>query len=270
MEVSKAIGSARAEDVLALLTAVATEAGRIALGYFRRDHKVWTKHGDSPVTEADLEVDHYLKRELLAAMPDAGWISEETEDSPDRHDRDIVFVVDPIDGTRGFIKGDPNWCISIALVDGEGPAAAVLNCPAIPRIFTATRGHGARLDDRPIATDGPAEVKTLAGSHGINRAIRKAFPEEYVVSPFLPSLAYRLALVATGEIDGAFARTGSHEWDIAAADLILRESGCRLVTASGEPPSYNTRTRRMPSLIAAHSSVLNDVSDIAERGGFLQ
>lgn len=252
-----------------LLRDAALEAGKIALGYFRSDNRAWTKHGDSPVSEADIEVDQFLRRELLAARPDTGWLSEETTDNPDRLERDTVFVVDPIDGTRGFLGGDPNWCISIALVSKGRPISAVLHCPALDRTFVARADHGSWLNGKSMRAEGGDTVRTLTGSRRINDAIEKAFPGRFRILSFLPSLAYRMALVASGELDGAYARRGSHEWDVAAADLIISENGGRVTASGGEELRYNTADIRMPPLIAARANLHEQVTNIAKSGGFL-
>ena len=88
--------------------------------FFRNSPNAWSKTGGSPVTEADVAVDEYLRVKLLAERPDYGWLSEETADDPARLSRETIFVVDPIDGTRGFIEGDDRWCVSLALVRRAG------------------------------------------------------------------------------------------------------------------------------------------------------
>ena len=115
------------EQDLALLQTAAREAGRIALGFFRQDPQVWWKEGNSPVSEADFAVDRFLKEALLGARPDYGWLSEETDPlaevatlvEPPRR----FFVIDPIDGTRSFIRGEDTWCVSVAVVEGGRPVA---------------------------------------------------------------------------------------------------------------------------------------------------
>ena len=136
---------------LDLLKQVVLEAGKIAMRYFRSDNQVWNKQGNSPVSEADIEVDRFLKRELIRARPDYGWLSEESADDSDRLERDRVLIVDPIDGTRGFIKGKEEWCISIAVVERGRPNCAVLYCPAMDRLYSAKHNGGAFVNDRTIA-----------------------------------------------------------------------------------------------------------------------
>ena len=118
-----------ADEDLSLLRAAAVEAGRIALGYFRQNPEVWLKGGSSPVSEADYAVDRYLKETLLAARPDYGWLSEETADHPARLASRRTFVVDPIDGTRGFLEGGSRWCVSVAVVEAGRSVAGVIEAP---------------------------------------------------------------------------------------------------------------------------------------------
>ncbi|MGN6449273.1 MAG: inositol monophosphatase family protein, partial [Brucella intermedia] len=115
---------------LALVRDAAREAGRIAMRYFGRSPEVWLKDGVSPVSEADLAVDRYLKEVLLNARPDYGWISEETVDDRVVAKRSIAFVVDTIYGTRAYIAGQDQWCVSIAVIENGRPLAGVLECPA--------------------------------------------------------------------------------------------------------------------------------------------
>jgi len=241
----------RAAD-LALLVEAAQEAGRIALGYFGRDPKVWIKGANSPVTEADLAANHALHATLTAARPDYGWLSEESADTPDRLSRRRLFVVDPIDGTRGFIDGNPDWCVSVALVEDGAPVAAVLFVPAREELFEAAAGEGARLNGEPIRVSdrealegariaGPARHLRAMAAHGMDPNERR----------FTPSLAYRFALVACGRVDVATARPGAYDWDLAAVDLLVQEAGGTLRDLEGAPLRFNGAAPRHPALIAS-------------------
>src|SRR5688500_11312021 len=136
---------------LALLKQAALEAGQLASTFFRRSPQSWAKAGGSPVTEADMAVDAFLRTTLLAARPGYGWLSEETADDPARRARDTIFVVDPIDGTRGFIEGDDRWCVSLAVVRAGRPVAAALYAPVRDEFFTAIIGEGAWLRERRLS-----------------------------------------------------------------------------------------------------------------------
>ncbi len=254
---------------LDILEQTATKAGEIALRYFRADNKVWMKPGDSPVSEADFEVDAFLRQELLDARPDYGWLSEETADSEDRLDRNEIFVVDPIDGTRGFIAGDIHWCISIAIVRDGRPVGAVLHCPAVERTFLAATGMGSKMNGTALKPVYGDTVHSLTGSKRLNRDIASKFPGEFDIIPYVPSLAYRVALVASGEVDGAYARSGAHEWDLAAADLVLSEAGGSLTDSSGAAIVYNAPKIRAPALIISGPGRHAALLDLANSGQFL-
>src|SRR5262245_21859517 len=127
---------------LELLKAAATDAGALAMTFFRNNPNAWAKAGGSPVTEADTAVDAYLRTRLLAERPNYGWLSEETADGPARLGCETIFAVDPIDGTRGFIEGDDRWCVSLAVVRHGRPVVAVLIVPARAEFYFAAEGEG--------------------------------------------------------------------------------------------------------------------------------
>ncbi len=254
---------------LELLQEAALKAGEIALRYYRAENTVWMKHGNSPVSQADMEVDVYLRETLLAARPAYGWLSEETADDPVRMERDHVFVVDPIDGTRGFLEGNPHWCLCLSIVREGRPVAAVVHCPALQRTFNAAAGQGATLNGKAIVNKPAGEIVRITGSRRLNEDLNRLYPGRFTILPYVPSLAYRLVLVATGEIDGAFARGGSHDWDLAAAELILEEAGGSMTTARGENLVYNGHHSRNPALVAAGPGRHPAMLQLAKSGGFL-
>jgi myo-inositol-1(or 4)-monophosphatase len=141
----------RLDADLDLLTRAALEAGQLAMTFFRQSPQAWAKLGGSPVTEADMAVDTLLRTGLLAARPDYGWLSEETADDLSRRERQTIFVVDPIDGTRGFIEGDDRWCVSVAVVHEGRPVVGALYAPARQAIYTAVTGRGAWSGEARLA-----------------------------------------------------------------------------------------------------------------------
>jgi myo-inositol-1(or 4)-monophosphatase len=237
----------RQDLAFALMPAVreaAREAGRIACRYFRRGEKttarVWSKHGGSPVTEADVAVDAFLKVRLAEALPDAAWLSEETADDPARLNARRLWIVDPIDGTRAFLSGHPDWAIAIALViDGE-PALGIVHAPAHDLLYEACRGGGAFRESIPMAVSsrpalGGSRVagpKPLIGR--LQRAVGPVIPVERI-----PSLALRLVRVGEGAVDLGLVSSNARDWDLAAADLVLTEAGGRLSGLDGTRPLYN-------------------------------
>jgi myo-inositol-1(or 4)-monophosphatase len=251
------IDAARAAAALRILVEAARLGGEIALRDFRAGEQtsavIEYKHGGSPVTAADLAVDAFLKQRLEAAFPDAGWLSEETADDPARVWRRSLLVVDPIDGTRGYVAGDPRWTVSIALVVDHRPIAGVVHAPALRETFAASLGAGATLNGAPIraTTRGALEGAKIAGPRPLVAEVARATASTFMVEPKIPSLAYRLAQVASGGLDAAFASVDAHDWDIAGADIVLSESGALLTEADGVQLQYNSRAIRRGVLVAA-------------------
>lgn len=244
-------------DDLALLLDAARKAGAIAMRYFNQNPEVWMKTGQSPVSEADYAVDTFLRETLTAARPGYGWLSEETADSEARLSARRTFVVDPIDGTRGFLDGSDNWCISIAVVEAGKSIAGVLDCPARGEIFEAMPGHGARKNGVRISVRRQGAELEIGGPKPYFDALPEEWRERAHRFQHVPSLAYRLALIAEGKLDATFVKPNAHDWDIAAADLILREAGGRLVDAAGEAPSYGGAVTVHDALVGGSGALMD-------------
>jgi myo-inositol-1(or 4)-monophosphatase len=238
------------------ITDAARRAGDLALRDFRWGGKtsaqVHTKYGGSPVTTADLAVDRYLRERLDAAFPGAGWLSEETADDLSRLDMANLLVVDPIDGTRAFLTGDPRWAVSIAYIHDGRPIAGVIHAPALGQTYQAAVGCGARRDDAPIhASRRPAlEGALVGGPRSMVAALAKAARVDLAVAPRIPSLALRLAQVADGGLDVGLASASANDWDVAGADIILSESGALLTDVRGQILHYNRQNMRRGALLA--------------------
>ncbi|MCQ8782045.1 3'(2'),5'-bisphosphate nucleotidase CysQ [Mangrovibrevibacter kandeliae] len=258
---------ATGEADLALLIEAAREAGAIAQGFFRRDPKVWWKEGNSPVSEADFAVDRFLRDTLRTARPDYGWLSEESEAAESAADGEAprrFFVVDPIDGTRAFLRGEDTWCVSIAVIEGERPVAGILEVPALAERFTASADGPARLGEAVLDLGGGAERPLrLALPDSVRRSLGPEALADIAVVPTVPSLAYRLALVAAGRIDGTLIRPRANDWDIAAGDLILEQAGGRLVDAEGRARLYKIEGKRHGLLIAGAPHALGRLGAFA-------
>ena len=226
-------------DLIRGLAGAVTESGRLALKMFSDGVRTWTKENDSPVSEADLAVDALLCERLRPLAPEAGWLSEETTDAPDRLGRSLLWIVDPIDGTRSFIAGLPDWTIVAALVERGRPIAAAIFAPATEELFLATAGGGATRNGAPVALPAKSSLDgaRIAGSRSIVERLARRHGVEKL--PRIHSLALRLVRVATGEADAALAAAHAHDWDIAAADLILQEAGGLLTEFDGRVPQYN-------------------------------
>ena len=236
----------------ACLAAGVREAGALALSMFGAPLKHWTKGASSPVSEADIAVDNLLRERLREAGSGIGWLSEESADDPARLDARLVWIVDPIDGTRGYIAGLPDWTISAALVENGRPIAACLFAPVTDEFFAAAAGTGATCNGKPIAVGPGAELANMrvAGPKNFLERVAAIAPP-FTIVPRIHSLALRLARVAQGTIDAAIAGGNSHDWDLAAADLLVHEAGGALTRFDGAPLSYNRALPRHGMLVAA-------------------
>ena len=239
---------------LELIVEAAREAGELALTMRSAGLEIAYKEGDAtPVTDADLAADALLKARLGAARPDYGWLSEETADDAARLSKRRLFVVDPIDGTRAFLKDRPWWVVSIAVVEDQRPIAGVVFAPQLGEIFTATKGGGAFLNGGSIRASACAAVEGC-GMVGDPRmfshpAWPNPWPDMRVESR--NSTAYRMCLVASGGFDAALALVPKSDWDLAAADLIAREAGAYAGDHLGQPFAYNGVNPAQPSLLCA-------------------
>ena len=235
-------------DDLALLESAVRAAGDIARKFYGGDFKRWSKEGGSPVSEADLAVDRYLQSTLLAARPGYGWLSEESPDNKARLTTKRVFVVDPIDGTVAFLKQRPHFTICAAVVEAGRPLSAIVFNPISEECFAAVLGGGATLNGAPIHVTARGAI---AGARmlGPKSTFETGWPEVEVTS--FSSIAYRIVLVAAGRYDAAVSISAKRDWDLAAADLIVREAGGSLTDRSGATLYYNRASATQNSAIAA-------------------
>ncbi|WP_120499855.1 3'(2'),5'-bisphosphate nucleotidase CysQ [Roseovarius sp. EL26] len=243
---------------LELLIEAARAAGEIASGFSGADAQRWDKpDGAGPVTEADLAVNAMLGDVLRAARPDYGWLSEETEDDPERLTRDRVFIIDPIDGTRSFIEGSNTWAHALAIAEQGVVTAAVVYLPLRDKLYAASVGQGATLNGQRITVSGR---NALDGASVL--AVKPTLKPEHwpggvpdVKRSHRPSLAYRQSLVAEGRYDAMMTLRPTWEWDIAASDLILREAGAATSDRTGQGLIFNNATPRLNGVVAANDAL---------------
>lgn len=234
------------------------EAGGIARTFFGTDYKRWNKSGGSPVTEADLAVDKFLCERLTAARPGYGWLSEESADNHARLEKSHVFVVDPIDGTIAFLKGRPHFTICAAVVEqGRAIAGAVYN-PMSDELYAACAGGGATRNREPIRASDRPELKDSAMLG--DRSILSCPPWPTLHVQTRNSVALRVALVADASADATVSLSAKRDWDLAAADVILREAGGCMTDLTGAALVYNRPDAVQPGLVAAgpalHAEIL--------------
>ena len=245
----------------ALLTDTVREAGALALALFRTELKNWTKGASSPVSEADIAVNDLIEKRLRSATPDYGWLSEESADDEARLGKRLTWIVDPIDGTRGYLAGREDWCVSVALVEHASPVLAAVFVPASDEFFFAMRGQGATRNGVPVyATSGTElDFSRIAGPKPLVERLSRS-SGEITLYPRIGSLALRLCRVAEGRLDAAFAGGQSRDWVLAAANLIVQEANGSMTALSGDSILYNRREVTHGVLVAAgrdrHASIV--------------
>lgn len=252
------------------LQEIVREAGRIAhsrwpgIGHALSS---WDKTPGNPVSEADLEVDRFLKRELGRLLPSAAWLSEETADDKVRTASGLIWLVDPIDGTRDFVAGRTGWAVSVALVSSNRPLIGMLAAPARGEEWMAVAGQGATLNDVPIRASTRTE---FPGSRVPTHTLPKEGSDLVAVEQ-PNSIALRIAMVADDRADLVATLRWGYEWDIAAATLIAREAGAEVSDAFGRPLAYNKHDPRdFGVLVCSRAIHAAAVERLAERAEALQ
>lgn len=233
--------------MLEAVSRIAREAGRIAAERSTGPYERWEKAPGNPVCEIDLQVDAFLREQLSALDPEAGWLSEETLDQSDRIERPRLWVVDPIDGTRDYLRGRPGWSVSVALVEERVPVIGVLDAPARGEHWTAERGKGAWRNGLRLRA---SDRSRLPGAR-VPADQLPAVDSDLVMVPKPNSIALRIALVAAGEADLVATLKWGFEWDIAAAALIASEAGATITGALGQPLAFNTASGAAFGVLAA-------------------
>ncbi len=226
------------------------EAGPIALKTFRGTIKSWTKGHNSPVSEADIAVDNFLRERL--AREGFGWLSEESKDDRSRLSSERVIIVDPIDGTRSYLAGLPDWTIVAAVVEKGRPVAAAVFAPVDDDLFLAAVGRGATRNGESITASGGTAIAhaRIAGPKTMLERLSIIDPAT-IPEPKIHSLALRMTRVAEGRIDAAFASVNAYDWDLAAADLLVHEAGGVMTNFAGETLVYNLHDPVHGAILAA-------------------
>ncbi len=249
------------------LEAIVREAGRIAMASWPGDGhqvEVWEKKPGDPVSEIDLAVDKFLKRELGALLPSAGWLSEETADAPERLDGGLLWLVDPIDGTRDYVRGRKGWAVSVALISAGRPLLGMLSAPARQQFWQGEAGRGSwRNGERLVAS----KRQELSGARVPARITSPGEDGDLVPVEQPNSIALRMAMVAADEADLVATMRWGFEWDIGAAALIAREAGAVVTDVFGQPLNYNKRNPRdfgvLVTAPAIHGAAVERLADRA-------
>ena len=250
------------------LESIVAHAGKIAFGLWPgagAELQAWEKSPGNPVCDADLVVDAFLKRELGALLPSAGWLSEETVDDPKRLERDLIWLVDPVDGTRDFIRGRDGWAVSVALISGGRPLIGTLCAPARGEMWQAVAGRGATLNGQALKAS--TRTRFEGARVPANDLAQQDRMLEKVDQP--NSIALRIAMVADDRADLVATLRWGFEWDIAAAGLIAREAGAAVSDSFGRKLDYNKRDPRAFGVVACapgiHAATIEHLSDRAHK-----
>jgi myo-inositol-1(or 4)-monophosphatase len=246
------------ERELQILIEAMKLAGQKVLDLAGEGVSIHTKSDHSPVTTADLAVDRLIHEAVTRHFPDDGWLSEERPDATERLTKKRVWILDPIDGTRAFIKNVPQFCISAALVENGSPlVGAVLN-PSTDELFTAIRGRGVRLTGENGDFSGPPGAGglplVLVNPWELRHGRLDALSHQAECRP-VGSIAYALAHVAAGRAAAAVMLEGGNEWDVAAGMLLIEESGGTVTDAHGKGIRFNQPNPRLKGTIATGPDV---------------
>jgi len=233
------------------LAAALREAGAVALKTFQTPLRTWLKGQGSPVSEADIAVDDFLRGRLAGPASGCGWLSEETEERPSAGAARL-WIVDPIDGTRAYLARQPDWSISAALVADGRPILSGVFAPVTDELFVAALGLGATRNGAPIAASagGSLAGAKVGGPKPLLAALAAVEPRIEAI-PRIGSLALRLARVAQGALDIAFVGGTCHDWDLAGADLLVHEAGGAMTSLVGRGLTYNQPDLAHGTLVAA-------------------
>ncbi len=250
------------------LELIVREAGQIAMASWPgAGHalEVWEKSPNNPVCAADIEVNQFLKAELTQLLPVAGWLSEETVDAPERLSGDLLWLVDPIDGTRDFIRGRAGWAISVALVSAGRPLLGYLDAPARGEFWHAQAGQGSWRNGEKLT----ASSRTSLPGARVPARITSPEDADLVLVDQPNSIALRIAMVAADTADLVATLRWGWEWDIGAAALIAREAGATVTDAFGQPLNYNKRDPRAFGVLvtapAIHQAAIARLADRARK-----
>ncbi len=221
--------------------------------------KVQIKSDGSPVTNGDIEVNQILQHALLQAFPDDAWLSEESPDDSPRLLAQRVWILDPIDGTKPFIKSLPHYTISLALIDKGEPVIGIIFNPSTQEIFCAVQNQQPTLNHQPIhirTIINPSEQTFFVNTWPDNQTTLNTWKSEHRCPPLMGSIAYSLALVAAGQVDGVIYLGPQNEWDIAAGLLLVKATGGLVFDRNQKPVQCNQPNPMVNGIIAIRPQAL--------------
>ena len=238
------------------------EAGRISIK-LKKNLSVKYKSENQPVTNADIEVNNFLKEFLKKITPNYGWLSEESIDDKSRLDCENFWCLDPIDGTRSYIYNKPEYTISLALIKKKTPVLGFIYNPCTEEFFFSKKNNGSFCNEKEINVDNKGKLDecsiAISSSEKSQLESYSFFNKKKIIK--MGSIAYKIALVAKGTIDIALSFTKKNDWDIAAADLLVNEAGGEIKSITGEKINYNTSNLLINSVMAGSPEVTSKLID---------
>ncbi|MFA4920825.1 MAG: 3'(2'),5'-bisphosphate nucleotidase CysQ [Candidatus Neomarinimicrobiota bacterium] len=254
------------DELLQSAVLAAQAAGAILRKYYKQEYRISSKGPNNPVTSADFEADAFLKETLLRIRPDYGWLSEESADSAERLSKERVWIVDPLDGTQEFIAGRPEFMVSIGLTENDQPILGVLYNPITDELFSAQKGRGAFLNDRPIHGTKTAQIRAahlIASRTEIAAGLWQSYLHYFKTVEPRGSVTYKLAQVAAGKADLHISLKPKNEWDVCGAHCLLNEAGAKMTERNGQPITYNRANPLIPGgVIAGNNQLIKQVYKI--------
>ena len=250
-------------EELQAATELAQSAGQAILRIREEGFDTLSKGDAGPITTADTEADRILRQGLLGRFPEDGWLSEESADDPGRLARRRCWIVDPLDGTKEFLQGIEEFCVSVALAEGESVVLGVIYNPSTDELYWAYAGQGAWLNGHRIRADKAVGDKPLlaASRSEVGKGKWQPLADRADVRP-AGSAAFKLALVAAGEVDGTFTMAPRNEWDLAAGALLVSEAGGVVSDRGGNRLRFNQPDPLKDGVLAASAEAAEAVEAI--------
>ena len=253
---------------LSVLLSAMRAAGNIILDLQSKKIAITTKKNNELVTEADLKINQLLQEKLLLVFRNDAWLSEESIDDYARITAKRTWIVDPIDGTKEFAQGIPEYAISVALVEKHQPIMSSVFNPATNELFYAVKGKGAWLNDGRIYCQQTQtnKLSLLASRSEFERGEWEKFKNHDV--KIMGSIAYKLALIARGDAHATFSLGAKNEWDVAAGVLLVTEAGGKVANKYGAPLQFNQTNLTVNGIVATTSHVYAKIFDLIKDSVF--